>query len=117
MFAKIPTPAGHVGPDLIAEDLGMAPYLLAEVQNDMETKRQIIKDLAYMGYKGEKAFKAILVYVGFTIVSLIAQGSEAIFIFAIFGEVSASKGDCSIFALDAIMVPLACRLASPFTWE
>jgi len=51
MFARLPVPVGRAGPDLVAEDLGMAPYLLDEVQNNEEMKRRIIKDLAYMGYK------------------------------------------------------------------
>jgi hypothetical protein len=51
LFARIPVPVGQTGPDLIAEDLGMAPYLLDQVHNNEEMKRRIVKDLAYMGYK------------------------------------------------------------------
>jgi len=51
LVAQAPAHIGHAGPDLPAEDISIAPNLLKEGQNDMETKRQIIKDLAYMGYK------------------------------------------------------------------
>lgn len=51
MFARLPVPTGQAGPDLIAEDLGMAPYLLDTIQNNREVKSRIIQDLAYMGYK------------------------------------------------------------------
>jgi len=50
ILARVPTPTGHAGPDVTAENLAMAPYLLQEVQDDMETKKRIIKDLAFMGY-------------------------------------------------------------------
>jgi len=51
ILARAPTPVSHAGPDMTAENLALAPYLLREVQNDMKIKRQIIKDLAFMGYK------------------------------------------------------------------
>lgn len=58
MIARLPVPVRQAGPDLIAEDLSMTPYLLDEMQNNEEMKRRIIKDLAYMGYK-VKDVKAI----------------------------------------------------------
>jgi len=51
VLAGAPTPIGHAGPDMTAENLALAPYWLREVQNDMKKKSQIIKDLAFMGYK------------------------------------------------------------------
>ncbi len=58
LLARLPMSLGKAGPDLAAEDLSMAPYLLDEVQNNKEMKNGIIKDIAYMGYK-IKDLKAI----------------------------------------------------------
>jgi predicted ATPase len=51
MLARLPTPTGLAGPDLIAEDLSMTPYLLEEIQGNTEIIRRVTRDLAYMGYK------------------------------------------------------------------
>jgi hypothetical protein len=51
ILARLPVTIGDTGPDLAADDLGTAPYLLDEVRNNAKLKKGIIKDLAYMGYK------------------------------------------------------------------
>ncbi len=51
LFGRLSPPTGRSGPELFPEDLGMAPYLLEEIQNDQGTMGQIIEDLACMGYK------------------------------------------------------------------
>ncbi|MFC1905556.1 ATP/GTP-binding protein [Chloroflexota bacterium] len=51
LLARLPSPFGQAGPDLVADSLGMAPYLLDKVQNNEVIKARIIKDLAYIGYK------------------------------------------------------------------
>jgi predicted ATPase len=51
LVARVPARGGPTGPDMPAEDLSMAPYLLEEIQDDETSKRQMIEDLGHMGYK------------------------------------------------------------------
>ena len=98
MFARLPIPTGQSGPDLSAEDLGMAPYLLDTIQNNEKTKRRIIKDLAHMGYKVRDLASVVSSVPGFPSDIRSIQITEDGIDFPI-GQISLSQGMYRVIAI------------------